>query len=160
MGISKPIENTILYLNTETNCIKNTSGSRNYEYTWAISPIILNEYSICKVFSIAHDASVVGDHADNIITFRLKDVMINPELYRSTDNSGYPIIHAMPWDTESQYYDPSLGGLFLVPQTINRISIVVSDSVSNANNGINSSITFVIGLVFQPYDRKYSLTEN
>ena len=160
MGISKPIENTILYLNTETNCIKNTSGSRNYEYTWAISPIILNEYSICKVFSIAHDASVVGDHEDNIITFRLKDVMINPELYRSTDNSGYPIIHAMPWDTESQYYDPSLGGLFLVPQTINRISIVVSDSVSNANNGINSSITFVIGLVFQPYDRKYSLTEN
>ena len=86
--------------------------------------------------------------------------MINPELYRSTDNSGYPIIHAMPWDTESQYYDPSLGGLFLVPQTINRISIVVSDSVSNANNCINSSITFVIGLVFQPYDRKYSLTEN
>lgn len=160
MGVSKPIENTILYLNTETNCIKNTSGGRNYEYTWAISPIILNEYSICKVFSIAHDASVVGDHADNIITFRLKDVMINPELYRSTDNSAYPIIHAMPWDTESQYYDPSLGGLFLVPQTINRISIVVSDSVSNANNGINSSITFVIGLVFQPYDRKYSLTEN
>ena len=160
MGISKPIENTILYLNTETNCIKNTSGSRNYEYTWAISPIILNEYSICKVFSIAHDASLVADHADNIITFRLKDIMINPELYRSTDNSGYPIIHAMPWDTESQYYDPSLGGLFLVPQTINRISIVVSDSVSDANNGINSSITFVIGLVFQPYDRKYSLTEN
>jgi hypothetical protein len=120
----------------------------------------MNEFSICKVISIAHDASATTDHADNIITIRLKDIMINPELYRSTDNSGYPILHAMPWDTESQYYDPSLGGLFLVPQTINRISVIISDSVTNAHNGVSDSIKFVIGLVFQPYDRKYSLTEN
>jgi len=168
MGISKPIENTILYLNTSTNCIKVNDVTKNYEYTWAISPIILNEYSICKVFSIAHDASQTAGgapdesvkHGENIITLRLKDVMINPELYRSTDNSGYPILHAMPFDSESQYYDPSLGGLFLTPQTINRITIIPSDDASKPYNGVNKDITFIIGLVFQQYDRKYSLTEN
>jgi hypothetical protein len=160
MGVSKPLENVILYLNTETNCIKSSGNSKNYEFTWCISPIILNEFSICKVISIAHDAAATTDHGDNIITIRLKDIMYNPELYRSTDNSGYPIIHSMPWDTESQYYDPSLGGLYLVPQTINRLSVVISDSVTNAQNGVPDTIKFVIGLVFQQYDRKFSLTEN
>lgn len=161
MGISKPLENTILYLNTETNCVKNNIDGRNYDFSWTISPIILSEYSICKVFSIAHDAANAAlDHADNIITIRLKDVMINDELYRSTDNSAYPIIHAMPWDTEAQYYDPSLGGLFLVPQTVNRISLVISDSTTNAMNGVPDTIQFIVGLVFQPYDRNFSLSEN
>ena len=160
MKVSKPLENIVLYLNTETNCTKNTVSSKNYEFTWNISPIVLNEYSVCKVISIAHDATATIDHSDNIITFRLKDVIYNPELYRSTDNSAYPIIHAMPWDTESQYYDPSLGGLYLTPQTINRISIVPSDSTTNANGGVSSSVQFIIGIVFQPYDRKYSDVEN
>lgn len=160
MGVSKPLEDVILYLNTETNCTKTTISGKNYEFSWNISPILLNEYSVCKPFSIAHDATAITDHSDNILTFRLKDIIINPELYRSTDNSGYPIIHAMPFDTESQYYDSSLGGLYLVPQTINRISLIVSDSTTNAQNGVSSSIQFVIGLVFQQYDRKYSLTEN
>jgi hypothetical protein len=160
-NISKPLENIILYLNSETNCVKNTSGSRNYEFTWQISPIILSEYSICKVISVAHDAVTHStDHADNIITFRLKDIIYNPENYRSTDNSGYPIIHSMPFDSESQYYNADLGGLYLVPQTINRISIIPTDSTTNANNGVNSNIQFIIGLVFQQYDRKFSDIEN
>jgi hypothetical protein len=160
MGVSKPLENIILYLNTATNCVINNSGGKNYEFSWHISPIILNEYSVVKVFSIAHDAVNASDHGDNIITIRLKDIMINPELYRSTDNSGYPILHSMPFETESQYYDPSIGGLYLTPQTINRLSLVISDSTTNANAGVSENIKFVIGLVFQQYDRKYSFTEN
>lgn len=161
MKISKPLENIILYLNTETNCIKTTADLKNYEFTWAISPIVLNEYSILKVFSVAHDANVHNtDHADNIITFRLKDVIYNPELYRSTDNSGYPIIFSMPFDTESQYFNADLGGLYLVPQTLNRISIVVSDSTTIGHNGISQDIQFVIGICIQQYNRKFSDTEN
>ena len=135
-------------------------SGKNLEFTWNISPIVLNEHSICKVISIAHDATNNTDHADNIITFRLKDVVYNPELYRSTDNSAFPILHSMPWETESQYYDPSLGGLYLTPQTINRISIVASDSTTNANNGISANIQLIFGLVFQQYDRKYSDVES
>ena len=160
MKLSKPLENIVLYLNTETNCIKNTISGKNYEYTWAISPIVLNEYSICKVISIAHDANADTDHSDNILTFRLKDIVYNPELYRSTDNSAYPILHAMPWMTESQYYDPSLGGVSLIPQTINRISIVPSDSTTNAQGGISENIKLIIGVVFQQYDRTFSNVEN
>lgn len=161
MKYNKPLENVILYLNTETNCTKNNANSRNYEFSWNISPIVLSEYSIAKVFSVAHDAGTHStDHADNIITFRLKDVIYNQELYRSTDNSGFPIIFSMPFDTESQYFNADLGGLYLTPQTINRISIVASDSTTNANNGVSQNIQFVIGIVFQQYDRKYSDIEN
>lgn len=160
MKISKPLENVVLYLNTETNCVKTTNGSKNSEFTWNISPIVLNEYSICKVISIAHDATVATEHSDNILTFRLKDIVYNPELYRSTDNSAYPILHAMPFDTESQYYDPSLGGVSLIPQTINRISIVASDSTTIPQGGVSANIQFIIGVVFQQYDRRYSDIEN
>jgi len=162
MKLLKPLENIVLYLNSETNCTKTSDTTRNYEFSWNnIMPISLQEYSICKIVSIAHDANVHStDHGDNIITFRLKDVIYNTELYRSTDNSGYPILHAMPFDTETPYNDLSLGGLYLTPQTINRISIVVSDSMTNANNGISANVKFLIGLVFIPYDRVLSAVEN
>ena len=160
MGVSKPVENVILYLNTEVNCSRTSNLARFYEFSWQISPIILNEFSVCKVISIAHDAANASDHGDNIITIRLKDVLYNQELYRSADNSGYPILHAMPFDTEAQYYDASLGGLYLVPQTINKLSMIISDSVTVPQNGISENIKFVIGLVFQQYDRRFSLTEN
>lgn len=163
MKVSKPLENVVLYLNTETNCVKtqNSAGTKNVEYTWTISPLVLNEYSILKVFSVAHDATTHNtDHADNIITFRLKDVIYNPELYRSTDSSGYPIIFSMPFDTESQYFNADLGGLYLIPQTLNRISIVASDSTTVGNNGVSTNIQFVLGICIQQYDRKYSEVEN
>lgn len=173
MKILKPLEPVILYLNTETNCTKKdnatvdaqgnpVAATRNLEFSWNnISPIFLNEYTIVKVFSVAHDANVHStDHSDNIITIRLKDVIYNPELYRSTDNSGYPIIHAMPFDSESTYNDLSMGGLYVVPQTINRISLIISDSMTNPHNGVLLSMKFIIGLVFIPYDRVMSAIED
>ena len=158
MKVSKPIENIVLYLNTETNCVKTTVAGKNTEFTWQISPIVLSEYSIIKLCSLAHVNSVV--HGDNIMTYRLKDVIYNPELYRSTDNCGYPIIWSMPFHSESAFFDCDLGGLYLVPQTINRISIVVSDDTVNANAGIIPEIKLNIGLCIQEYDRRYSDVEN
>ena len=158
MKVSKPIENIVLYLNTETNCVKTAVDGKNTEFTWQISPIVLSEYSIIKLCSLAHTNTV--NHGDNIMTFRLKDIIYNPELYRSTDNCGYPIIWSMPFITESAFFDCNLGGLYLTPQTINRISIIVSDDVVNANAGLNSDIKLVIGLCIQEYDRRYSDVEN
>lgn len=174
MKLLKPLENIVLYLNSETNCtkvdntVRNTNGdittpaTRIYEFSWNnIMPISLNEYTALKVISIAHDTTTHNtDHGDNIVTFRLKDVIYNTDLYRSTDNSAYPILHSMPFDTENPYNSLSLGGLYLTPQTINRISIVVSDSMTNANNGISANMKFIIGLVFIPYDRVLSAVEN
>ena len=48
MKVSKPIENIVLYLNTETNCVKTVIGGKNTEFTRQISPIVLSEYSITK----------------------------------------------------------------------------------------------------------------
>ena len=158
MKVSKPIENIVLYLNTETNCVKTAVAGKNTEFTWQISPIVLSEYSIIKLCSLAHTNT--ANHGDNIMTFRLKDIIYNPELYRSTDNCGYPIIWSMPFITESAFFDCNLGGLYLTPQTINRISIIVSDDVVDANAGLNSDIKLVIGLCIQEYDRRYSDVEN
>ena len=60
MVVSKPLENIVLYLNTEQNCVKRNANGRNYEFTWNISPIILSEYSVLKVGSVAHDASAIA----------------------------------------------------------------------------------------------------
>lgn len=161
-NISKPMENVVLYLNTEVNCTKKVVNSKNVEFSFNISPIVLNEYSVMKLISIAHDASNHGtNHGNNIIQFRLSNnIQYNPDLYRSNDN-GLPILFAMNWvDNEPAFWDSQLGGIYLNPQTINNITFVCSDSLSNTYNGIDTTLQFLIGIAFQPYDRQYSAVEN
>lgn len=163
MKSTKPIENTVLYLNTEVNCSKRTNSGNTivYEYSFNISPIVLNEYSVMKLISIAHSSSNHGtDHASKIIQFRVGGILYNPELYRSNDN-GLPLIFSSSWtDNEPTYWNSNLGGLYLVPQTINRIVFVVSDDLTDANAGIDADLKWVLGLCIIPYDRSFSATEN
>lgn len=161
-NISKPIENVVLYLNTEVNCTKKVFNSKNVEFSFNISPIVLNEYCVMKLISIAHDSINHGNsHSDNIIQFRLNNnVQYNTELYRSNDN-GLPILFAMNWvDNEPAFWNSDLGGIHLIPQTINNITLVCSDSLSSTINGVDTSLMFLIGIVFQPYERQYSAIEN
>lgn len=159
---TKPIENIVLYLNTEVNCNKRTNGSTiTYEYSWNISPIVLSEYSVMKLMSIAHTSPNHGqDHGSKIIQFRVGGLQYNPELYRSSDN-GLPIIFASSWaDNEPPYWNSSLGGLYLIPQTINRIVFQVSDTLTDPSAGADIDLQWVIGLCIIPYDRSFSTTEN
>lgn len=158
----KPLEPYTIYLNTEQNCQKYTVNSLTKTFTWNVSPIVLNEYSVLRLMSIAHDASNhASHHGDNILSFRLKGVVYNPELYRNSDNSPYPIIFASSWtDNEFQYWNSSIGGVRLPPQTINTITLVASSSLSDAEGGIDSDLSFMIGLTIEPYDVKYSDYEN
>lgn len=182
--ISKPIESYNLTLNTEQNCttrydnatvsteyvvynaggaitdsyaIKKAAATTAYEYSWSISPIILSEYSVLKVKCITHQN---GAHGDKIIQFRLKDVMFNPELYRTTDKSAYPLIWANAWRNNAPSFWTGDVSVHLLPQTINRISLIVSDSTSNSFNGIDKGLEFIIQLSIELYDRKYSDVEN
>lgn len=190
MKSTKAIENITLYLNTEVNCtfrfdngvyttdyvkydaatppnitdsfdIKRTNATKVYEYTFYISPIVISEYSIMKLVSIAHTSSNHGtDHGIKIITFRVNGLQYNPELYRGNDN-GAPVIFSSSWtDNEPQYWNSTLGGLYLNPQTINRIVLQVSDDLTNPNAGIDPDLKWVLGLCIIPYDRRFSDTEN
>jgi len=161
-NISKAIENVVLYLNTEVNCTKRVINSKNVEFSFNLSPIVLNEYCVMKLISIAHDSNSHGtNHGDNIIQFRLGNtIQYNPDLYRSNDNSA-PILFAMNWvDNEPAYWDGQLGGIHINPQTINNITLICSDSMTNSFAGIDASLQFMIGIVFIPYDRQYSEVEN
>lgn len=162
-NISKPMESVVLYLNTEVNCEKKVINGKNVEFRFNnISPIVLNEYCVMKLVSIAHDATNHGTtHSDNVIQFRLSNnIQYNPDLYRSNDN-GLPILFAMNWvDNEPAFWNSELGGIHLNPQTINNITLICSDSLTNTYNGVDSSLMFLIGVVFIPYDRQYSAIEN
>jgi hypothetical protein len=164
------MENVMMYLNTEKGCVKRLKnilnndgeiiGTAHFEYTWDISPIVLNEYSILKLASIAHTASNHGnDHSEKVIQFRIKDVMYNPELYRGSDY-GPPILFAQVFGSETSYWDGSMAGLYLQPQTINRITMIVSDNINDPYAGVDIDLKFMIGLVISPYDRSFSATEN
>ena len=161
-NISKPIENIVLYLNTEVNCTKKVINSKNVEFQFNnMSPIVLNEYCVMKLVSISHYAPNHANHGDNILQFRLgNNVNYNPDLYRSNDN-GLPILWASTWTTnEPSFWYSELGGIHLPPQTINNITLVVSDSMTNTYAGVDTSLQFIIGVVFIPYDREYSAIEN
>lgn len=156
----KILENKVLYLNTEANCTKVSNGTNNVEFIWNIAPISIDEFARFKVFSLAHNAVADTNHDDKVLTFRLKNVLYNPSTYYATDNSSYPIVFSMPFTTESQYWNADLGGINIIPQTLNTVSIVVSDDLTNPYNGINPNIQFMIGCVIEQYDAKLSEVGN
>jgi hypothetical protein len=163
-NISKPIENITLYLNSAVStCIKRTNqaGTKNIEMTFNISPITLSEHSVLKIMSIAHASDNHGSqHGNNVLQFRLSNsVQYNPDLYRSNDNS-LPILFAMNYTDNEPAFWSNIEGIYLQPQTINSITFVLSDDLTNAYNGIDKDLNFIIGLVFQLYDRQYSAVEN
>lgn len=160
MKFYKPMENYILWLSTEQNCTKRNSsdGAKTLEYSWDISPIILNEYASLKLFSIHHQT---GTHGDNIHTVHLKDILYNPELYRTSENTGYPILSSSKWkQNETNYYSMEDSRIYIVPQTIRKINLVISNSITDPAAGCNSDMTFMIGICIEPYDRKLSDYEN
>jgi len=158
------MEKIVLYLNSEVNCVKRANGTdtKNIELTWNISPIVLSEYSVLKLITIQHTSTSHSSiHSGNILTFRLKDVLYNPELYRTNDNIAYPVVFAGSYkDDEPAYYNYVSAGISLLPQTINTISMILSDSITDGFSGIDVDLKFLIGLVFEPYDRTYSDYEN
>jgi hypothetical protein len=163
-NISKPLENITLYLNSAVStCIKrtNAAGNKNIEMTFPISPLTLSEYSVLKIMSIAHASTNHGSHhGNNVLQFRLSNnISYNPELYRSNDNSP-PILFAMNYTDNEPAFWSNIDGLYLQPQTINNITLILSDNLTNAYGGIDKDLNFIIGLVFQVYDRKYSDVEN
>jgi hypothetical protein len=163
-NISKPLENITLYLNSAVStCIKRTNGAgtKNIEMTFPISPLTLSEYSVLKIMSIAHaSTNHASHHGNNVLQFRLSNnISYNPELYRSNDNSP-PILFAMNYTDNEPAFWSNIDGLYLQPQTINNITLILSDDLTNAYAGIDDDLNFIIGLVFQVYDRKYSDVEN
>jgi hypothetical protein len=163
MIYSRALENIVVALNTEIGCVRtnNTADSKTINFTWNNLNIHLGEHAVMKLVSIAHDAGThATEHGDSILQFRLGGgVRYNPALFVSSDK-GAPLIFASSFDAENQYNFSDIGGIYLEPQTINNITLSASDSLSDIAAGINKGLQFLIMLVIQPYDKKYSAIEN
>lgn len=161
MKYYKPLENYTIWLNTEQNCIRRNDSAdlKTLEFTWNISPIILNEFATIKMIAFVHAA---GTHSDLPIVVHMKNLQYNPELYRSSVNSPYPILGLAKWkqNEESCYYNFQDNKIYIQPQTIQQIVLVLSDTIEDSFAGINKDLTMIIGLVIEPYDRMISDYEN
>ena len=157
----KVIDDKIFYLNTETNCTKVTDGgSKNIEFIWKIPSITIDEFAKLRVFTCQHTATTDTDHVGKILSFRLKNVLFNPSTYYSSDNTQYPLIFSGTFTSEATYWNSDFSGITIIPQTINAISIVVSDSLTSQTSGISTNLSFVIGMNIQQYDLKLSEINN
>ena len=158
----KVLDDKILYLNSEVNCTKITNGAtNNVEFIWNIPSITIDEFAKLRVFNFQHKANSDTDHADRVLTFRLKNVLYNQSTYFNSDNTSYPLLFAGTFTTsETTYWNADLSGITIIPQTINTISIIASDILSSANNGIPVGISFMMGINIQQYDLKLSEINN
>ena len=153
----KIIDDKILYLNTEVNCTKVAAGSKNVEFIWKIPSITIDEFAKLKVFTCQQGA---GTRGSSVLSFRLKNVLFNQSTYYSIENSQFPLIFAGSFNTDTTFWDTTLSGISIIPQTLNTISIVVSDVLTNQSAGIDNTISFLIGIHIQQYDLKLSQINN
>ena len=122
-----------LFLNSEVGCTKTAIGSKNISFLWDIPPILITELAKLKVFLIQYQGA---GSKDNIVSFKLQDVLYNAGQYYSSDGS-YPNIFAGQLNQTAQTNVYYTGGnsLELIPQNpktpwicplnfINRIKII------------------------------------
>ena len=126
-----------LYLNSEMGCTKNAIGTKNISFTWDINPILITELAKLRVFLIQYQGTG-SNTKDNIVSFKIQDVLYNAGQYYSSDGS-YPNIFADVLDQTAQtnVYFTGMGSLELIPQAINTITILATDSLSNINSGLD-----------------------
>ena len=129
-----------IYLNSEVNCLKVVNGSKNNEFIFEIPALLVNDKSKLTVISLAHQGT---GHGDNIITFKIKDLLINNNSYFCNDGS-YPTIMTATFNSNNNFYTGN--ELLLLKQAVNRITLIVSDDLTNTTSGINTALKFIIGL--------------
>ena len=78
---------------------------------------------------------------DNIVSFKIQDVLYNAGQYYSSDGS-YTNIFAGVLDqaTQTNVYFTGMGSLERIPQAINTITILATDSLTNINSGVDDTL--------------------
>lgn len=138
--IYKPNLKKVLYLNS-TNASITQAGSKNVLYSWNIPEININELGELQIASI----SSIGAVANAIYTFRLYNLATNNNNSYASDG-GMPILFSLTLNnTNSMFRDDF--GVYLMPQSINNITISVSDTITTKDAGIDDTVSFVICIV-------------
>lgn len=118
----------------------NSSGGRIYSIYMDVPPIIIKNRANLKVANICHSGA---GHGDSIFIFKLDGIMTDNNKYISNDG-GIPTIIATTFNNTRNLYEEN--DIPLIRQTINAIRLIISDSLTNTNNGIADTINFCISL--------------
>ena len=132
-------------------CTKNAIGCKNVSFTWDINPILITELAKLRVFLIQYQGTG-SNTKDNIVSFKIQDVLYNAGQYYSSDGS-YPNIFAgqLNQTAQTNVYYTGMGSLELIPQAINTITILITDSLTNINSGVDDTLKFMIGITIDDY---------
>ena len=143
----------IIYLNTEANCTKLVSGdtTKNLEFTWNIPSMKIDDLAHLSVLNFQHEGTGDGNH---ILTFRIKDIQFNSRNYYSTNNISSPILISASLSSTATYWSGDNFGITLIPQMINSITIIASDTLSNPFVGVATTLQFVFCLSIEEFDVK------
>lgn len=144
-------QNKIVYLNT-TKATKTTSGNRYTSFTWFIDPINILDFAVLRIESISHHNT--GSTNNAIYTFKIDDVLFNARCYYNTDNTAATTIATCNFNGESNINYSSFA-LTLQPQNLNKITMYISDDVSNYLAGVPNTYTFIVAVVIEEYDLVY-----
>jgi hypothetical protein len=123
------------------------SSGKNTIFRFDLRNLQIDDYSILKLASVYATGSV----GSLIYTFKSMNLQYNNRCYFSTDNNGYPTIATASF-VSTNYYQDNISGIILQPQNIDNITLIVSDSLSDISNGIDSDIDFVLTLSLEIYE--------
>ena len=155
MKFYKPaLKRTIYLQSNKATTTTNPATSKYNSFTWVIPPIIIDEVAELQVGSIASQNS----SATAIYTFRLKTPMGYGNTNFSADG-GAPIIFSLILNNYNSMFRNDFG-VILSLQSINNISIQVSDDYTNPDAGIATNLNFVLCLVIQEFQVNLQETTN
>lgn len=135
----KPNIDKIIYLFSNNARQKRTSGGRCYEYRWDIPQLTLNDWGKMSLVSQSFKAFTTTP----VIMTRVLNVSTKDNI--DTSYSGGTILNVAYADNLSRFNQ--CPPLYLPPQTINSISISLTDDFEDANAGVlDSECKFIMVL--------------
>lgn len=127
----KPNIDKVLYLFSSTSK-KVVRGGRCYEYRWDIPQITLNDWGKISMVSQVYKPLFAG--ITNIIT-RIQNVSTKDNV--DTSFAGGTILSINCTDSTVRFVE--CPPVYLSPQSLNSITLTLTDDITNANGGVNDA---------------------
>lgn len=130
------------------NAIKTVVNGRNTTFTFDL-PYHFSTFSKNAEMNVVSVSYENVDSADDnaIFIFRILEVN-NDDVFDSTSGMGSVVYHSRGFSNENDMNKP----VFRIQQPLNRITLTVTNSLTNRDNGVNAGDFFIMTLVVRDYD--------
>lgn len=139
----------LLHLNTAFATTNVSNGNTYYEFSWELPQFQL--YNNCRLKVVSY---ISNESLAKLIVIKIKDLLIDNNTTWNSDKEAFPTLFINHTGVASQMANNQFC-LTLLPQTINRITITLSNSLNTRNAGFVISTNnghFVISLLIEDDD--------